>query len=128
MEKMSGAGLAAMINMHTSILENMEMSDNKESVISPEDENMDAELARGLTKLNFEKSCADIYSQIVAEITHNAKLGFSVCVVSISADDNIMAWVAEKLRGKGFEVEWEHEEDFSVGMKCMVQWDEEGHE
>ncbi len=103
------------------------MSNKKESVISPEDENMDAELASGLTKLNFEKSCADIYSQIVAEITHNAKLGFSVCVVSISADDNIMEWLDEKLKDKGFEVEWEHGEDFSVGVKCMVQWYEEGH-
>lgn len=101
------------------------MSKKDKKFISSEDENMDAELARGLTKLNFEKSCADTYSQIVAEITHNAKLGFSVCVISISADDNIMEWLNEKLRDKGFEVEWEHEEDFSVGMKCMVQWYEE---
>lgn len=98
------------------------MSDNKESVISPEDENMDVNLARELTKLNFEKSCSDIYSQIVAEITHNAKLGFSVCVVSISADDNIMAWLDEKLRDKGFEVEWEREDGFSVGIKYVVRW------
>ena len=93
--------------------------------IRTEDENMDANIARELAKLNFEKSCSDIYSQIVAEITHNAKLGFSVCVVSINADDNIMAWLDEKLRDKGFEVEWEREDDFSVCIKCVVQWYEE---
>lgn len=105
------------------------MSSKKDKPLIPsEDENVDANFARELTKLNFEKACADIYSQITAEITHNARLGFSVCVVGISADDNIMAWLDEKLKDKGFEVEWEREEDFSVGMKCVVQWYEEGHE
>lgn len=94
----------------------------KNQYVLPEDETMDVELAREMTKLNFEKACVDVYSQIVAEITHSTKLGLSVCIVSINADDNIMAWLDEKLRDKGFEVEWDRENDFSIGAKYVVKW------
>jgi len=98
----------------------------KNQYVLPEDEVMDIKLAREMTKLNFEKACADIYSQIVAEIAHNARMGLSVCVVNnIGIDDNIKAWLDEKLRGKGFEVEWDLEDDFSISTKCSVQWYEE---
>lgn len=98
----------------------------KNQYVLSEDEVMDVKLAREMTKLNFEKACADIYSQIVAEIAHNARMGLSVCVVNnIDADDNIKAWLDEKLRNKGFEIEWDRENDFSLGIKCSVQWYEE---
>ncbi len=98
-------------------------------LISPEDENVDVNFARELTKLNFEKACADIYSRIVAEITHSARCGLSVCIVTFFADDNIMAWLDEKLRDKGFDVEWErYINDNPFEIQYTVKWYGEGHE
>ena len=106
------------------------MSSKKDKpLIPPEDENVDANFAREITKLNFEKACADIYSQITAEITHNARRGLSVCIVTFVADDNILAWLDEKLTDKGFDVEWDRDvNDDPFNVEYTVKWYEEGHQ
>lgn len=112
----------------TRISEDMEMNKKDKVLISPDDENIDVKTARSLTKLNFEKCCADIYSEIVAEIRHNAKRGMSECQEELYADENILAWLDEKLSGKGFEVEWDQDTNNPFKVTYHVKWYEEGHE
>ena len=93
-----------------------------------DDENMDVNLARELTKLNFDKACEDTYSEIVACITRDAKQGLSESVVNIVADENILAWLDEKLSDKGFGVQWYLDEDNELSVCYIVKWYEECRE
>lgn len=92
------------------------------------EENMDAKLARQLTKLNFETECGKIYSQIADNIETAAKYGRSECHVSIYVDENMLAWIDEKMTNKGFEVEWDQDIDNPLQVTYIVKWYEKEHE
>jgi len=96
--------------------------------IRTEDENMDVNMARELTKLNFHKACDDAYSEIVSCITRDAKQGLSESVANIVADESILAWLDEKLSDKGFNVQWCLHEENELSVCYIVKWYEEGHE
>ena len=104
------------------MVKTMKTKSTNNQYLSPEDENVDANFACELTKLNFEKACADTYSQIVAEITHSARCGLSMCEVGINADDNMLAWLDEKFTDKGFDVKWSQYDCHPLQVDYTVKW------
>ena len=92
------------------------------------EENLDAKMAREITKSHFDTECGKIYSQIAGHIETAAKYGRSETHVPIYADEVMLAWLDEKLTNKGFEVEWSQGIDNPLQVDYVVKWYEEGHE
>ena len=89
------------------------------------EEKLDVKMAREITKFHFDTECGKIYSQIAGHIETAAKYGRSECQVSIYADENMLAWLDEKMASKGFEVEWSQGIDNPLQVDYVVKWYED---
>lgn len=102
-------------------------------LIDPEDESIDAEVARMLTKQNFDRVCAEVYSQCIANVTAATKNGLKTCYVYFTdksrngysgVDYDIATAVREKLIEKGFEVFWVNR-DMEIEGHFYISWVED---
>lgn len=105
----------------------------RKNLIDPEVESMDAEVARMLTKNNFDRICAEVYSQCIANITVAAKNGLQTCYVYFNdhnrkgcsgVDYSIGTAVRKKLIEKGFEVLWVNR-DTEIEGHFYISWVED---